>query len=139
MANPILVYNPFTDNFDYADTGGGGGGGGGFTWLVVTSLAPVNPITPAKGFGYCCNGAAQVTFILPLAPNFGDSYEFSANQQTFRINQNANQRIRVGAQETTLGITGYLLSNFIGDRIILTYLGNNIFQSGPPQGSVSLF
>ena len=42
MSGPQLVYNPFTNNFDYADQGGGGGSaypGGVVSWTDVSGTS----------------------------------------------------------------------------------------------------
>lgn len=143
LPNPVLAYNPITDNLDlvYANNGGGGGGnspGGGFQWQIVTSVSPANPITGAAGKGYICNGSDVVWMILPLSPALGDSFQVVANLQTFYVMQNANQTIRMGAEVTTMGVSGFLVSNFVGDRVIITYMGSNVFNCSAPEGTFSV-
>jgi hypothetical protein len=112
--------------------------GSGFTWNVVTSVSPANPIQVVTENGYICTGAAEVTFILPLAPAIGDTYKFFSYSSKFRINQNANQLIQIGAAATTIGATGFLESNSIGDALVLVYMGSNTFQDESIQGTLTL-
>jgi hypothetical protein len=109
--------------------------GAGYTWNIVTSSSPPNPIQIVEQNGYITSGSSQVTFLLPLSPNLGDTFKIFSLTSTFKIEQNANQKIVVGAADTTIGATGYLNSNSAGDEITITYLGSNTFESEAPQGT----
>jgi hypothetical protein len=109
----------------------------GFTWNLVTSVSPANPIQIVAENGYSCQGTNLVTFILPLAPSFGDTFIIASTTSRFQINQNGSQQIMVGSASTTAG-SGYLISNTVGDFVELVYMGSNIFQSFAPQGTLSL-
>lgn len=110
---------------------------GAFTWNSVTSLAPTNPIQIVPENGYVCNGGSQVTFLLPLAPNFGDEFIIISNTSTFKINENGSQVMRIGAQITTPG-SGNVTSNTVGDFVQFVYVGANTFLSFSPQGTLSI-
>ena len=109
----------------------------GFTWNLVTSVSPVNPIQLVAENGYSCQGVALVTFILPLAPSFGDTFIVASTTSRFQINQNGGQQIRIGSSTTTAG-SGSCVSNTVGDFIELVYMGSNLFQSFAPQGTLTL-
>jgi hypothetical protein len=109
----------------------------GFTWNLVTSISPPNPIQIIAENGYSCQGTNLVTFILPLAPNFGDTFIIASTTSRFQINQNGGQQMIVGSASTTAG-SGYLISNTVGDFVEFVYVGSNIFQSFSPQGTLSL-
>jgi hypothetical protein len=111
--------------------------GGAFTWNSVTSVSPPNPIQILAANGYVCMGASQVTFILPLAPNFGDEFIIMSNTSTFKINENGSQVMRIGAQITTAG-SGSVTSNTVGDFVQFVYVGANTFLSFAPQGTISI-
>ena len=109
----------------------------GFTWNVVTSSSPTNPIQILSENGYSCQGASLVTFILPLAPAFGDTFIVASTTSRFQINQNGAQQIQIGNAYSTAG-SGNCTSNTVGDFIELVYMGSNIFQSFAPQGTLTL-
>ncbi len=108
-----------------------------FHWNLVTSASPPNPIQILPENGYSCQGASLVTFILPLAPTFGDTFIVASTTSRFQINQNGAQQIQIGNAYTTAG-SGNCTSNTVGDFIELVYMGSNIFQSFAPQGSLTL-
>jgi hypothetical protein len=112
-------------------------GTAGFNWVAVTSVSPANPIQIVVGTGYVCNGVSNVTFILPLAPTFGDEFAILSNTATFLITQNGSQAIRIGSAITTTG-SGTAHSNTVGDFIQALYVGSNLFISFAPQGTISL-
>jgi hypothetical protein len=109
----------------------------GFTWNVVTSVSPANPIQLVKQNGYSCQGVSLVTFILPLAPTFGDTFIVASTTSRFQINQNGSQQIQIGNAYSTAG-SGNCTSNTVGDFIELVYMGSNLFQSFAPQGTLTL-
>lgn len=109
----------------------------GFTWNVVTSASPANPIQIIAENGYICDGASLVTFTLPLAPAIGDEFKIVSNTSRFQIAPNGGQSMRVGAVLSTAG-SGTVTSNTVGDRILFTYVGGNLFIAEPPQGTVTI-
>lgn len=111
--------------------------GSGFTWNSVTSVSPPNPIQIVASNAYSCQGASLVTFILPLAPVFGDTFIIASTTSRFQINQNGGQQMMIGSSSTTAG-SGNLISNTVGDFVEFVYMGSNIFQSFAPQGSLTL-
>lgn len=111
--------------------------GGGYTWNIVTSISPPNPIQIVAQNAYVCNGGAQVTFILPLAPTLGDTFLIMSNSATFQITQNGAQSIRIGANLSTPG-AGTATSNTVGDVLELSYVGGNLFLARAPEGTITL-
>lgn len=109
----------------------------GYNWNLVTSASPTNPIQIISANAYVCNGVSQVTFILPLAPNLGDSFLIISNTSTFQITENGAQQIRIGANISTAG-SGNLTSNTVGDIVEISYIGSNLFISRSPQGTITL-
>jgi hypothetical protein len=109
----------------------------GFTWNVVTSISPPNPIQIVASNGYICTGGTLVTFLLPLAPSIGDSFIVASLSARFQINENGGQIIMIGANQSTAG-SGNVKSNTAGDFIELVYVGSNIFMSFAPQGTITL-
>lgn len=109
----------------------------GFTWNVVTSVSPVNPIQIVAQNGYICNGASLVTFILPLAPSIGDTFIILSNTARFQITENGSQQICIGTASSTAG-TGNATSNSTGDQVEFVYVGGNIFRGFAPQGTITL-
>jgi hypothetical protein len=91
----------------------------GFTWNSVT--AATNPNLLVKENGYVPNLAAQVVFILPAAPAFGDVIEIvgTATGNLWTVTQNAGQTIRLGIQATTAGILGHLDATMVTDSVKL--------------------
>jgi hypothetical protein len=111
--------------------------GTAFTWNLVTSVSPANPIQILAENGYSCQGSSLVTFILPLAPSFGDTFVILSTTARFQITANAGQQMRVGNVISTAG-SGTATSNAAGDYVEMVYVGSNIFQSFAPQGTLTL-
>ena len=109
----------------------------GFTWNLVTSISPTNPIQIIAENAYSCQGSSQVTFTLPLAPNFGDTFIVASTTSTFQIAANAGQKMRIGAVISTAG-SGTCTSNAAGDSVEFVYMGSNIFQSIDNNGNLTL-
>jgi len=107
----------------------------GFTWNLVTSAD--NTVQILAKNGYSCQGALLVTFILPLAPIFGDTFIVASTTARFQISANGGQQMRVGNIISSAG-SGTCTSNTAGDFIEFVYLGSNIFQSFGPQGTVTI-
>jgi hypothetical protein len=111
--------------------------GTGFIWNLVTSVSPPNPIQLISENGYSCQGVSLVTFTLPLAPSFGDTFIVASTTSRFEIFANAGQQMRIGSAISTAG-SGTATSNAAGDMVEMVYMGSNIFQSMAPQGTISL-
>ena len=107
------------------------------TWNLVTSILPVNPIQILKNNAYSCQGSFLVTFLLPLAPAFGDTFIVASTSARFQISANAGQQMRIGNVISTLG-SGTATSRAAGDFLEFVYMGSNIFQCFAPQGTISL-
>lgn len=107
----------------------------GFTWNVVTSATNPNQIVASNG--YICSGASQVVFLLPLAPNVGDTFKIVSFSSTFKITENGGQSMRIGTQITTLG-SGTVTSNSVGDGVEFVYVGNNVFLETYVQGTLTV-
>ena len=89
--------------------------GGGLAWTVVgASGALVN------NNGYICTTGAVLSFSLPAVASVGDVVALSLDGSTsWTITQGANQQIRFGSLQTTLGPGGSLTSTSVGDTIIM--------------------
>lgn len=90
--------------------------GGGVSWTVET----VNlDFTVNKGI--IANKAGLLTATLPATAAIGDILEITGINTAvgWRIAQNANQRIHVGATSTAAGVGGYVESTAIRDAIKL--------------------
>ena len=109
----------------------------GFTWNLVTSVFPVNPIQIVGDNAYSCQGVALVTFILPLVPVFGDTFIIASTTSRFQITANGGQQMRIGAVISTAG-SGTCTSNTAGDFVEFVYVGSNIFQCFSPQGTLTI-
>lgn len=93
--------------------------GFGFTWNPVAGASS----TLAAENGYISNGAALTTYTLPTSAAVGDAFSVlssGANTSFSKIAQNAGQKIRIGNQVTTAGISGSLTGTAIGD--VLTFV-----------------
>lgn len=90
-------------------------------WSLV-----INNLTMEITNGYYCNGATQLSLLLPVTADVGDYIEVAAiNAAGWKVIQNATQQIQVGSVSTTLGITGSLSSGAIGDTVkISCYITN---------------
>lgn len=89
--------------------------GGGFTWTVTTSSASI-----VAGNGYLANNSTLLTMTLPASGSIGDTFRIAAINTSFgawKIAQNANQYIYLGATQTTVGTSGYLESSAFGDAV----------------------
>lgn len=109
----------------------------GFTWNSVTDSSPPNPIQIVAENGYSCVGVSLVTFILPLAPTFGDTFIIASTTSRFQITANAGQQMRIGNVISTAG-SGTATSNAAGDFLEFVYMGSNVFQSFSPQGTITV-
>jgi hypothetical protein len=106
-----------------------------FNWNTVTSTSPPNPIQLVAQNGYICNGVAMVSFLLPLAPNIGDSFIVLSNTARFEILENASQQICIGTAASTPG-SGSCVSTSTGNQVQFVYVGGNVFRGFAPQGTL---
>lgn len=135
-----LVYNPFTNNFDYASESGGGGGGGpgGVTsWVDVTT----NTQAMAINTGYTANAMSLVTLTLPAICIYGTVFRVAGKGVGgWKIALNAGQVIHFGNVDTTIGTAGFLSSTNQYDAIeLLCSVANTEFTViGGPQGDLTV-
>ena len=97
--------------------------GSGMTWsaLIASQTLAVNN-------GYFCESPGGVLILpLPAVSNIGDEIEIYLDGATsFEITQAANQSIKFGAQVTTTGIGGSLISTGQGDGIRMVCMTSNL-------------
>lgn len=136
MSTPSIIYNPFTNNFDYAEQGASGGSGGVKEWITVTSTTQA--IT--ENTGYIPDNASPVVFTLPSTCKVGSIFRIAGyGLGGWKIEQNANQIIHFGHADTTLGALGYLSSTNRYDSIELLCVVEDLEFSiiNGPQGNLS--
>lgn len=89
--------------------------GGGMSWTTKgasTALVVNN--------AFICTAGAALSFSLPLTSSVGDEVALTLDGSTsWTITQAANQQIRFGAVQTTLGAGGSLASTAQGDTVTL--------------------
>lgn len=90
--------------------------GGGVSWTVET----VN-LNFTANKGIIANKAGLLTVTLPATASIGDILEITGINTAigWRVAQNANQRIHVGAVSSTIGVGGYVESVAIRDSLKL--------------------
>ena len=98
----------------------------GFTWNVVTSVSPVNPIILVTENGYITKGLALVSFMLPGSAAVGDTYKIIGYNAMWTIGQNANQTITLGIKTTTSGVGGSIASTGVNDTIEMICVTANL-------------
>lgn len=105
----------------YIDLSAGGGGagtvlgGGGLSWSAVTadrSLVAEEGVLANKSSG-------TLTLTLPTTAALGKVIRVSGMQNTWRIAQNASQKIHFGKITTTTGVGGYLENSNAKDAVEL--------------------
>lgn len=91
--------------------------GGGFTWIPITST----PLSFVDSVGYFAEDAsARPNIFLPVTCAAGESFAVTAvNILGWTISQNAGQQIQFGNLTTTVGVSGFLQTNAIGDTAYL--------------------
>ncbi len=92
------------------------------TWNAISTSQ-----TLVVNSGYICTGGT-LSLALPAVATFGDVIELTIDGATsFSITQGAGQKIRVGNQVTSAGVTGSLTSTAQGDslRMVCTVVNNN--------------
>lgn len=89
-------------------------GAGGWTAIGASQTLAVNN-------GYFCTSGAALSLALPAVSSVGDTIEVVLDGSTsWTITQpNAGTRIRIGNQQTTLGVGGSLASTLSGDTVKL--------------------
>lgn len=88
--------------------------------------------------GYFMANSANAIYTLPTIAALGQILQIINNSNyTITLAQNANQKIQFGNVATTLGVTGSIASNNIGDSITLicSVSNNNFMLLGAPQGN----
>lgn len=89
--------------------------GGGLTWSVKGASGAL-----VVNNGFICTTGAALSFSLPATSAVGDVVALSLDGSTsWTITQAANQQIRLGATQTTLGVGGSLASTSVGDTVTL--------------------
>jgi hypothetical protein len=99
-----------------------GAWGGGLSWSSrgVSDALVVNN-------GYFCNAGAALAFSLPALSTVGSIVALTLDGSTsWTITQAANQQIRFGSLETTLGAGGSLASTAQGDTVYLLCVVANL-------------
>jgi hypothetical protein len=90
-------------------------GGGGITWSVITTDQSLTVNT-----GVLANkSSGTLTLTLPTTAAVGTSIRVSGMQNTWRVAQNASQKINFGSISTTTGTGGYLESTNARDSVEL--------------------
>ena len=89
--------------------------GGGFNWVTVSGTTQAISVN----HGYFSNNAGTVTFTLPATATEGDTVRIVGLQGLWRINQNANQQVKMGIASSTVGAGGFVLSTHALDAVEL--------------------
>lgn len=108
------------------------------TWNNVTTT----PQAMTANNGYMANDASQVVFTLPLSFAFSTFiYVQGFGAGGWQIAQNAGQKIIIGSNSTTLGVTGYIQSTNQYDSILLfaAATSTTLVALGAPQGNITVF
>lgn len=88
---------------------------GGLSWTAVTADQ-----TMAVDTGYLANkSSGTLTLTLPTTSAVGKTLRVSGMQNTWRIAQNASQKIHFGKTTTTTGVGGYLENSNAKDAVEL--------------------
>lgn len=104
-----IVGNPATNTLTFTVNGGG------IDWSVVGAGAALVPNT-----GVICNAGAALSFSLPATSAVGNIITLSLDGAvSWTITQAANQQIRMGNQETTLGVGGSLTTTAQGNTVTM--------------------
>ena len=96
------------------------------TFLTITAN-----VQGLSNYGYFANGTSRISVTLPPSDSVyvGNIIEVQAKTASgWRILQNADNQINVGASSTTLGTGGYVESTAIGDTLQLVYQGNGVWS-----------
>lgn len=96
--------------------------GGGLSWTTKGANDAL-----VSNNGYIANAGAALSFSLPATSSVGDIVALSLDGATsWTITQAANQQIRFGASETTLGAGGSLASTAQGDTVYMVCVTANL-------------
>lgn len=106
-----------------------------FPWTVINSNTAA-----VSDNGYFVNTAGNINISLPATSAIGDTIEISEiSTGTWTITQAAGQRVRLGSQQTTLGVGGSLASTQPGDSIRITcYSPNSLWVSTSSTGNITV-
>lgn len=88
---------------------------GGFTWTDATSATQAMAVEN----GYVTDRGAGVVYTLPASAVFGSEIKVVGKLGLATITPNANQQILIGSASGTVGVTGTIVSNNVGDCIDL--------------------
>lgn len=89
--------------------------GGGFTWVDATSATQAL----LAQTGYVTDHSATVVYTLPASGTLGDVIKIVGKLGLATVTPNANQQILSGSISGTVGVTGTLVSNNVGDCVEL--------------------
>lgn len=93
-----------------------------YVWSEIVALTHNMQVNEA----YVANNALQVVFTLPATASIGDSVKVvGKGVGGWSITQNAGQQIFFGNQQTTIGVTGGVVSNHYGDTISIVCITAN--------------
>ncbi len=91
-----------------------------FDWNTVTSATNPNQVVIENGYKTNDN-ASRVVLLLPATATLGDTFRVMGyGTAGWQITQNANQKIYLGTQTTSVGVAGSLASTQTHDTIELT-------------------
>ena len=137
MSTPLLVWNPFTNNLDYAGQGGSGGPsfpGGVSAWTDVTGTTQLMAVNN----GYTAdNNSVPVVFSLPTTCAYGKVFRVvGKGTGGWVIQANAGQTIHFGIVDTSSG--GTISSNNQYDciEILCTLQDTGFTVISGPQGDL---
>ena len=90
--------------------------------------------------GFICTAGAALSFSLPAVSSVGDIVALTLDGSTsWTITQAANQQIRIGVLQTTVGVGGSLTSTAQGDTIIMVCSVANLkWNSFAPVGNITV-
>lgn len=110
--------------------------GGGLTW---TTQSASTALLVNNGFIAIAPGGA-LSFSLPATSAVGDVIALTLDDATsWTITQGANQRIRLGSSQTSLGVGGSLASTAAGDTVVLVCrTANLIWQAYSVIGNITV-
>lgn len=108
-----------------------------FTWNEIT----ITSANMSPNVGYVANNAGLVTLTLPATAAFGDQIGLCGKGAgLFKVAQNAGQQIHMGANATTVGVTGSLTatSQFNSFSLLCTVANTTWTLLGAPQGNITV-
>lgn len=126
-AFPYIRANTLTAGTGVQITNGAGSCTIGTSSSVMTwSLKGASDVLEV-GKGFICNAGAALSFSLPAVSAVGDVIGVALDGSTsWTITQAANQQIRIGSSQTTLGAGGSLASTAQGDKLELVCVTQNL-------------